>query len=56
MACVDDASNVPVSPLPATSSNFGSPDGSGPDLDGVGSRSYDAQFKKLRDMLGPLVR
>ena len=30
MACDDDLSNVPVSPLPATSSNFGSPDGFGP--------------------------
>ena len=56
MACVDDASNVPISPLPATSTNFGSPNGSGPDLDGMGNRSSDAQFKDLRDMLGPLVR
>ena len=55
MARVVDGSNVPISPLPATSSNFGSPDGSGPDLDGVGHRSYDAQFKELRDLL-PLVR
>ena len=52
---VDNGSNVPVSPKPATSSNFGSPKGSGPDLDGVGHRSHDAQFKELRDVLGPLL-
>ena len=34
----------------------GSPDGSSPDLDGVGSRPYDAQFQELPDMLGPLVQ
>ena len=56
MARVDDVSNVPKSPLPATSLNFGSPDGSGPDLDVMGHRSYDAQFKELRDMSLPLVR
>ena len=33
MACVDDGSNVPFSSTPATSSNFGSPDGSAPDLE-----------------------
>ena len=48
MACVDDASTVPVSVFPATSSNFGSPDGASADLDGVGHRSYDAQFKEFR--------
>ena len=56
MACVDDGSNVPVSLLPTTSSNVGSPDGSGPDVDGMGHRACDAQFKELRDMLLPLVR
>ena len=49
MACVDDGSNVSISPLPSTSSNFGSLGGSGPDLHGMGHRSYDAQFKELRD-------
>ena len=56
MACVDDGSNVPISPLPVTSSNFGSISGSGLDLDGMGHRSYDAHFKELRDMVVPLVR
>ena len=41
---------------PATSSNFGSPDGSGPDLDGMPHHSHDAQFKEVRDMLLPLVQ
>ena len=35
---------------------FGSPDGSGPDLDGMGNRSTDAHCKCLRDMLGLCVR
>ena len=48
MASVDDGSDVPISPMPGTSSNCGSPDGSGPDLDGMGHRSIDAQFKELR--------
>ena len=42
--------------MPGTSSNYGSPDGSGPDLDGMGHRSIDAQFKELRDILLPLAR
>ena len=42
--------------FPATSSIFGSPNGSGADLDGVCHRSHDAHFKEFRDMLGPLVR
>ena len=54
MACVNDGSNVPSSLLPTASSNVGSPDGSRPDVDGMGS--CDAQFKELRDMLLPLVR
>ena len=32
------------------------PRGSGPDLDGMGHRSIDAQFKELRDILLPLAR
>ena len=32
------------------------PDGSGPDLDGMGHRSIDAQFKDLRDILLPPAR
>ena len=40
--------DVPISPLPGTSSNYGSAHASGPDLDGMGHRSIDAQFKELR--------
>ena len=56
MAGVDDGSDVPISIVPGSSSNYGSPDGSGPDLDGMGHRSIDAQFKELRDILLPLAR
>ena len=56
MERVDDESDVPISPRPATSSNVGSPNGSGPDLDGMGHRSFDAQFKELRFILLPLAR
>ena len=57
MARVDRASDKPVpkSPVQATSSNFGSPDGSGRVLDGMGGRTLEEQFRALRDMLGPLV-
>ena len=47
LASVDDGSDVSISPMPGTSSNYGSPNGSGPDLDGMGHRSIDAQFKEL---------
>ena len=56
MASVDDGSDVPISLMPGTSSNYGSPDGSGPDLDGMGHRSTDAQFEELRNILLPLAR
>ena len=56
MARVGDGSDVSLSLLPGTSSNHGSPYGSGPDLDGMGHRSIDAQFKKPRDTLLPLAR
>ena len=56
MASVDDGSDVLVSLVPGTSSNYGSPNGSGPDLDGMGHHSLDAQFKELRDTLSPLAR
>ena len=45
---VDDGSDVRISPMLGTSSNYGSLDGSGPDLDGMGHRSIDAQFKVPR--------
>ena len=53
MANVDDGSDVPICPMPGTSSNYLSLDG---DLDGMGSHSSDAQFKELRDILLPLTR
>ena len=57
MANVDDGWEVRISPEPDTSLNHGSPQGSGPDLDGMGHRSsFDAQFKELRDILLPLAR
>ena len=56
MASVDDGSDVPIYPMPGTSSNYGSLNGSGPDLDGMGHRSIDAQFKEVRDILLPLAR
>ena len=36
MARASDGADVPVSPLPASSSNMGSPNGSLPDLEGIG--------------------
>ena len=39
MSRASDGTDVPVSPVPASSSNMGSPNGSLPDLDGVGGRS-----------------
>ena len=56
VALTDDASDVLVSPSPATSSNFGSPNGSGPDLDGMGGRSTDEQLNEIQELLLPLVR
>ena len=56
MATVDDGSDVPISLMPGTSSNCGSPNGSGPDFDGMGHRSINAQFKELRDIMSPLAR
>ena len=52
MACVDGGSNTSTSHF----FEICSPTDSGPDLDGMDHRSYDAQFKDLRDMLVPLVR
>ena len=41
--------------MPGTSSNSGSPNVSGPDLDEMGHRSIDAQFKEFRDISLPLA-
>ena len=58
VARVDDASDrpVPVSPVPITSSNWGSLNGSGADVEGMSGHSIEEQLKELREMLGPLVR
>ena len=45
MARVSDGTDVPVSPLPATSSNIGSPDGSLPDLEETGIRASTMEEK-----------
>ena len=39
MARASDGTDVPVSPVPASSSNMGSPNGSLPDLEGTGYRA-----------------
>ena len=39
MTRTSDGTDVPVSPVPASSSNMGSPNGSVPDLDGTGFRA-----------------
>ena len=51
MASVDDGSAVPISLVPGTSSDYGSPIGSGPDLDGMGHRSIDTQIKELLEFV-----
>ena len=45
MARVSDGTDVPVSPVPASSSNMGSPNGSLPDLEGTGSRPSTMEEK-----------
>ena len=54
-AC-EDAMHTSLPGSPPLSSNVGSRNRSGHDLDGVGHRSIDAQFKELRDVLLPLAR
>ena len=54
-AC-EDAMHTSMPGSPPLSSNVGSPNGSGHDLDGMGHRSIDAQFKELQDILPPLGR
>ena len=46
----------PMCPMLGTTSNYGFPNGYGLDLDGMGHRSIDAQFKELREILLPLAR
>ena len=45
MARVSDGTNVPISPLPASSSNTGSPHGSLPELDGTRYRATTMEEK-----------
>ena len=53
-AC-EDAMHTSLPGLPPLSWNVGYPNGSGHDLDGMGHRSIDAQFKELRVILLPLA-
>ena len=49
MARASDGTDVPVSPVPASSSNMGSPDGSLPDLAGTGYRASTME-EKINEM------
>ena len=57
MAHIDDASDrpVPESPVQFTTSNVGSPDGSGSDLDGMGTRPGITGDEKLDAILSKFV-
>ena len=46
MARVGDGTDVPVSPVLASSSNMGSPNNSLPDLEGTGYRENDGEKNK----------
>ena len=50
MAHVSDGTNVPISPAPASSSNLGSPNGSLPDLEGVGGQPTSTMEEKFEAM------
>ena len=52
----DDAIHASLRGSPPLSSNVGSPNGFGHDLDGMGHSSIDAQFKELGDILLPRAR
>ena len=49
MARASDGTNVPVSPLPASSSNMVSPNGSLPDFEGTGYRASTME-EKINEM------
>ena len=49
MARASDGTDVPVSPVPASSSNMGAPDGSLPDLEGTGYRASTME-EKINEM------
>ena len=50
MARTSDRTDVPDSPLPASSSNMGSPNGSLPDLEGTGYRASTIEEKNQRNI------
>ena len=54
----DDATRtcLPLSPLPLGSSTVGSPNGSAPDLDGMGGRPSNTVEDKVIDILSKLGR
>ena len=52
----EDAMHTSLPGSPPLSSNVGSPNCFGHDLDGMGHRSIGAQFKELRNILLPLAR
>ena len=55
MARASDGTDVPVSPLPASSSNMGSPNGSLPDLEGTGYRASTME-EKINEMFVQIAK
>ena len=55
MARASDGTDVPVSPLPASSSNMGSPNGSLPDLERTGYRASTVEEKIIQISQLPLL-
>ena len=55
MARASDGTDVPVSPVPASSSNLGSPNGSLPDLEGTGYRASTME-EKINDMFVQIAK
>ena len=55
MARASDGTDVPVSPVPASSSNVGSPNSSLPDLDATGFR-VSTMVEKINEMFVPIAK
>ena len=55
MARASDGTDVPVSSVPASSSNLGSPDGSIPDLEGTGFRACTME-EKINDIFTQIAK
>ena len=55
MARASDGTDAPVPPVPASSSNLGSPNGSLPDLDGTGHRAFTME-EKINDIFTQIAR